>query len=403
MKGAGPALAPREPLAVLQGVAKTYPTGQGAAKTLVNVWRMLRGQSVRSQGFRALDGVSLHIERGASTALIGANGAGKSTLLKLIAGVVSPTDGTIQVNGRVGALLELGAGFHPEYTGRDNISLACSLMGLSPAQARAHQQAIIDFADIGEHIEQPIKHYSTGMVVRLGFAVATALTPDLLITDEVLSVGDESFQRKCIAWMEDYLAGGGTLLLCSHSMYHVQKLCKQAAWIENGRVRLFGSSSDVVREYLAWHEERTAQSRRLDPASAVVSSGYRVVSMLLNRMHSEEPVIIDEGGDLVVEGAVHSPDDRRPNIAVGVVKADGTPVAGCYSEMDGFALRRLEPHVWTYRLTLQRLPLLPGRYVARSHAMDPEGMRMFDHVELRFDVAGTSRETGICKLEHRWE
>lgn len=394
-----------EPTALVQldQVGKVYPATAGTARTLTNLWRMLRGQSPTHEGFTALDGVSLSIGKGASTALIGANGAGKSTLLKLIAGVVRPSSGQITVNGRIGALLELGAGFHPEYTGRENIALACALMGLSPAQARQHQQAIIDFADIGRHIDQPIKHYSTGMVVRLGFAVATALSPDLLITDEVLSVGDESFQRKCIAWMESYLGNGGTLLLCSHSMYHVQKLCRQAAWVENGRIRLFGSSADVVREYLAWHEERASKARKLNPDAAVASTGYRVLSMHLNQTHTEEPVVIDEAADLVVDGTVHSPDDRRPQVAVGVVRVDGTPVAGCYTEMDGFAMRRLEPHVYAYRLTLRRLPLLPGRYVARSHAMDPEGMRMFDHVELRFDVAGSSRETGICKLEHAWE
>ena len=140
--------------------------------------------------------------------------------------MIQPTRGNVAVNGRVGALLELGSGFHPEYTGLANIDLAAALLGLAPSEIAAKRDEIIAFADIGEHIHDPIKHYSSGMVVRLGFAVATALAPDILITDEVLAVGDESFQKKCIAWMERYLAGGGTLLLCSHSMYHVQKLCR---------------------------------------------------------------------------------------------------------------------------------------------------------------------------------
>jgi lipopolysaccharide transport system ATP-binding protein len=159
---------------------------------------------------------------------IGENGAGKSTLLKIVAGVIEPTRGRITVGGRVGALLELGSGFHPDYTGLANIDLAAALLGLVPAEIAEKRDEIIAFADIGEHINDPIKHYSSGMVVRLGFAVATTLAPDVLITDEVLAVGDESFQKKCVAWMENYLAGGGTLLLCSHSMYHVQKLCRSA-------------------------------------------------------------------------------------------------------------------------------------------------------------------------------
>ncbi|HRD96319.1 MAG TPA: ABC transporter ATP-binding protein [Rubrivivax sp.] len=391
------------PLVSLQGVGKAYPMHASAASQLATLWSKLRGVSSSASAFKALDGVSFDVQRGESTALIGVNGAGKSTLLKVIAGVVRPSSGVVQLRGRVGALLELGAGFHPEYTGLENVALGCALMGLSPAQTREQMDEIVAFADIGAHIDQPVKHYSSGMVVRLGFAVATALVPDLLITDEVLSVGDESFQRKCIAWMENYLSQGGTLLLCSHSMYHVQKLCSQAVWIEGGRIRLRGSSADVTREYLAWHEERNAKARQLQPDAPSRDGGfYQVRSMQLNGMATDEPVIVPDGGTLTVEGTVFSPDDRVPQVAVGVTKVDGTPVAGCYSEMDGFSLRRAGPHLFAYRLALLDLPLLPGRYVARSHAMDPEGMRMFDHVERRFDVAGDTRETGICKLAHRW-
>lgn len=391
------------PLIRLRDVGKVYPVHASAASKLASLWAKLRGVPHAASEFRALDGITFDVRRGESTALVGVNGAGKSTLLKVIAGVAKPSRGEVAIRGRVGALLELGAGFHPEYTGRENIALACALMGLSPAETGQHQEAIVAFADIGAHIDQPVKHYSSGMVIRLGFAIATALTPDVLITDEVLSVGDESFQRKCIAWMESYLEGGGTLLLCSHSMYHVQKLCTQAIWIEGGRARLIDSAAEVTRQYLAWHDERTAQSRKLQPAAAAAGGSiYHVRSMLLNDMHTDEPVVVPERGTLVVTGTVHSPDDRVPQVAVGVVKLDGTPVAGCYSEMDGFVMRRLEPHLYAYRLVLPRLPLLPGAYVARSHAMDPEGMRMFDHVELRFDIAGHSRETGICKLEHEW-
>jgi len=391
------------PLVSLSGVCKSYPMHTSAASQLATLWSKLRGVASSAAAFKALDGISFDVQRGESTALIGVNGAGKSTLLKVIAGVVRPSAGQVHMRGRVGALLELGAGFHPEYTGRENVALGCALMGLSPAQTREQMDGIVAFADIGAHIDQPVKHYSSGMVVRLGFAVATALAPDLLITDEVLSVGDESFQRKCIAWMENFLTNGGTLLLCSHSMYHVQKLCSQAVWIESGRIRLRGTSADVTREYLAWHEERNAKARQLQPDAPAGGGGfYQVRSMQLNGMATDEPVVVQDGGTLTVEGTVYSPDGRVPQVAVGVTRVDGTPVAGCYSEMDGFSLRQIDAHLFAYSLALMRLPLLPGRYVARSHAMDPEGMRMFDHVERRFDIAGDTRETGICKLEHRW-
>src|SRR5256886_14955754 len=211
------------PLLNLSAVGKDY------AKTDHNVARvrlvvdLLRGRGV-THAFRALDDVSFQLAAGESLGIIGENGAGKSTLLKIIAGVITPTRGRVDVRGRVGALLELGSGFHPEYSGLANIDLAAALLGLTPAEIAAKRDEIVAFADIGEHIHDPIKYYSSGMVVRLGFAVATALKPDILITDEVLSVGDESFQKKAVTWMENYLNGGGTLLLGRHRIDPGRKL-----------------------------------------------------------------------------------------------------------------------------------------------------------------------------------
>ena len=247
----------------LDSVGKDYAKVDVRGGRVRLVWDLLAGRGA-ARAFRALDGVSFELKRGESLGIIGENGAGKSTLLKIIAGVIEPTRGTIAVDGRVGALLELGSGFHPDYTGLANIDLAAALLGLSPREIAAKRDEIIAFADIGEHIDDPIKHYSSGMVVRLGFAVATALAPDVLITDEVLAVGDESFQKKCIAWMERYLADGGTLLLCSHGMYHVQKLCRDALWLKDGRVERYGPTADVTQAYLAFHEEKSARAKRAD-------------------------------------------------------------------------------------------------------------------------------------------
>src|SRR6478609_8674601 len=217
-------------LLTLEGVGKDYAKVESRGGRLRLVFDLLRGHGA-AHVFCALDDVSFTMARGESLGIIGENGAGKSTLLKVVAGVIRPTRGHVAVNGRVGALLELGSGFHPEYTGLANIDLAAALLGVAPAEIARKRDEIIAFADIGDHINDPIKHYSSGMVVRLGFAVATTLRPDILNTDEVLAVGDESFQKKCVAWMENYLAGGGTLLLVSHSMYHVQKLCRHACWL----------------------------------------------------------------------------------------------------------------------------------------------------------------------------
>jgi lipopolysaccharide transport system ATP-binding protein len=396
------------PLISLRGVGKNYPvmtTGGDRLRTLASLIVGRRGGAE----FAALKGIDFDVYRGQSLGLIGENGAGKSTLLKVVAGVVKPSSGMVTVNGKIGALLELGAGFHPEYTGRENIFLAASLSGMSRPEVVRRIDEILAFAEIGSHIDQPIKHYSSGMVVRLGFAIATTMAPDILITDEVLAVGDESFQKKCIAWMEAYLAEGGTLLLCSHSMFHIQKLCHKAIWIHHGAAHAFGSAADVTREYLAYHEEKTRLARAVpvEDAPPAVGGGdiYQIRSLSINGQAEaldEAPVTMAMGETLRVSGTIHSPDGRTPNVAIGMVRADGTGIYGVMSDMDGFKPCKRSPNVFAFSLRYPRLALLPGRYHVRAHAMDPEGLRMFDHVERVLNITGDSRELGMCRLEHEW-
>lgn len=385
------------PLLHLSGVGKDYATPHAEAARLGLVLDLLRGRGVL-RAFRALDDVSFDLAAGESLAIIGENGAGKSTLLKVVAGVITPTRGRVDLRGRVGALLELGSGFHPEYSGLANIDLAAALLGLTPGEVAAKRDEIIAFADIGEHIHDPIKHYSSGMVVRLGFAVATALRPDILITDEVLAVGDESFQKKCVAWMESYLAGGGTLLLCSHSMYHVQKLCRSALWLKDGRVVRHGPAAEVAQAYLAYHEEKTAG--RIQPIAApqARAGGYYAVQAL----KLDPPERMAAGGTLSVSGEVYSPDDRTPVVLVGLVRADGTPIYGVATDMDGVVPERIGAQRFAFSLCFPQLPLLPGKYIVRAHALDPEGVRLFDNVEVSFVVEGASRELGLVRIGHRW-
>ena len=381
----------------LDNVGKDYAKADARGGRVRLVWDLIAGRSA-SRVFRALDGVSFDLRRGESLGVIGENGAGKSTLLKIVAGVIPPTRGTLVVGGRVGALLELGSGFHPEYTGLANIDLAAALLGLTPREIAAKRDEIIAFADIGEHIHDPIKHYSSGMVVRLGFAVATTLAPDVLITDEVLAVGDESFQKKCVAWMERYLTGGGTLLLCSHSMYHVQKLCRSALWLRDGCVEQYGPEADVTQAYLAFHEEKSAGAKRPIAAPVAAASGiYAIQSLELGPSDR-----IRQGDDVRVSGVVFSPDGRAPNVLIGIVRADGTPVYGVATDMDGVAPSRVAHDRYAFVLTLPRVGLLPGKYIVRAHALDPEGVRLFDNVERALVVTGDTREMGLVRRPHRW-
>ena len=385
------------PMLQLASVGKDYPKVDASAGRVRLVYDLLRGHGA-AHVFRALDGVSFELAAGQSLGIVGENGAGKSTLLKVVAGVITPTRGSVAVRGRVGALLELGSGFHPEYSGLDNIDLAAALLGLAPAEIAAKRDEIIAFADIGEHIHDPIKHYSSGMVVRLGFAVATALRPDILITDEVLAVGDASFQKKCIAWIEAFLAGGGTLLLCSHSMYHIQKLCRTALWLKDGKVERYGPAPEVTQSYLAYHEEKSAHANVPIAASAAAAAGlYAIQSLLL-----DPPDRIACGGALTLSGEVYSPDGRAPVVLVGLVRADGTPIYGIATDMDGVAPRRLDAQRFSFTLSFPRLPLLPGKYFVRAHALDPEGVRLFDNVERGFVVEGETRELGFARIDHSW-
>jgi lipopolysaccharide transport system ATP-binding protein len=389
-----------ELLVEARGLGKAWPKVHRSRDRLRALGRLLlsRGDPDRTSVLRGID---LEIRRGESLGLIGANGAGKSTLLKLVTGVLTPSTGSVRVNGEIGALLELGAGFHPEYSGRDNIAMAAALHGLGGAALRERLPEIIAFADIGPYIDEPVKHYSSGMVVRLGFAVIAALKPDLLVTDEVLAVGDESFQKKCVQWMKEYLDGGGTLVLVSHSMYHVQKLCRRACWLRDGEVAMAGDVFEVTQAYLAWHERRSA------PAAAPVGgdrSGieFSVLGMHLNGQQGEQPLLLEEGAGLVVDARVRSRDGRLPCIAVGIVRADGTPVYGVSTEMDGAAPRRIDAQEYACTLRFDALALLPGAYAVRVHTMDTEGVRIFDTMERVVTIRGATREFGLVRLAHAW-
>ena len=392
-----------EVLVRANGLGKAYPKAFRNRDRLRALWRLLFSQRA-TDSLAVLADVDLEVRRGESLGLIGANGAGKSTLLKLITGVLTPTTGSVSVHGEIGALLELGAGFHLEHIGRDNITMTAALHGLGGAALRERLPQIIEFADIGRYIDEPIKHYSSGMVVRLGFALVAAQRPDLLITDEVLAVGDESFQKKCIRWMEDYLATGGTLILVSHSMYHIQKLCSRALWLREGAVEAAGEAGAVCQAYLAYHERKqAADSQPVRRGAAPAGLEFHVISLRLGNGQTGQSYSVAQGDDLRVQAELHSRDGRVPGVHVSIVRADGTPIFGINSDMDGVQPRRSEAGDFAIGLRFRRLPLLPGSYNVRVHALDPEGLRLFDTVEAPLTVAGRGRELGMISLDHVWE
>jgi len=382
-----------------RGLGKSYPKVFHRHDRLRALLGLLAGRQT-ADAVRVLHDIDLKVYAGQSLGLIGENGAGKTTLLKLIAGVLTPTTGSVRVTGRVGALLELGAGFHPEYSGRENIALSAALYGLDAGEARERLPRIIEFADIGAYIDEPVKHYSSGMVVRLGFAIVAALHPDLLITDEVLAVGDEAFQKKCVRWIEDYLGGGGTLILVSHSMYHIQKLCRHACWIRRGEVAAQGDVFAVTQAYLAYQEARSAPSRQ--PAQRAGEGEFQILELNVAGWATDAPVELEQGGTLRVRMRVRSAEDREPVIGFGIGRADGTSIYGVSSEMEQARPVRVGPSEYAAEIAFADLALLPGSYVLRAHVLDSEGVRLFDTLMRNFSVRGQSREFGLVRLRHEW-
>jgi len=216
-----------------------------------HVIRALQGKRVGIREFWALDGIDLKIREGESLGIIGRNGAGKSTLLKVISRILRPTRGRVWVRGSVAPLIELGAGFHPELTGRENIFLNGAMLGFSGSEMKEKFERIVEFAELQDFIDAPLRTYSSGMKVRLGFAVATDVNPDILIIDEILSVGDEAFQKKCHARMQSFRENGTTILFVSHALGSVAELCDRAIWIDGGHIKHAGPVDEAIHAYKA--------------------------------------------------------------------------------------------------------------------------------------------------------
>lgn len=240
-----------ENIIVFRGVTKEYPLyhhiGSGIKALIFNPKRALN--LLRGRKYLAIENVSFTIRRGETVGLIGRNGAGKSTSLGLVAGVLKPTRGEVEVVGRVASMLELGGGFHPELSGRENIKLNATLLGLRKKEVDRRLQGIIDFSELDEFIDEPIRLYSSGMLAKLGFAVISQIEPDILIIDEVLAVGDIAFQKKCIETIKQFKARGVTILLVSHNMAEINALCDRVIWIENHQLKAIGSPAEIIETY----------------------------------------------------------------------------------------------------------------------------------------------------------
>jgi ABC-type polysaccharide/polyol phosphate transport system ATPase subunit len=253
------------------GLSKLFQLRLERQRSLVEAaTQIFRRNSSSPEAFWALKDVAFAVPAGEALGIIGSNGSGKSTLLKILVGTLAPTHGLVEVRGRVSALIELGAGFHPSFTGRDNVYVAGALLGIGEAEMRRRFDRIVDFADIGDFIDTPLKYYSSGMVARLGFAVSIAVESDILLLDEVLAVGDAAFQQKCLAVMDAYKRSGKTIVFVSHTLGQIEALCDHAIWLEKGQVRATGTPSDVTTAYLSATLEEGTSNPGIDTVNGPV-------------------------------------------------------------------------------------------------------------------------------------
>lgn len=375
-----------------------------------------------AKSFVALDGLSFAVRRGEVLGLVGRNGAGKSTLLQLICGTLQPTTGSLQVSGRIAALLELGAGFNPEFTGRENVFLNAAVLGLSRREIDARYDEIVAFSGIGDFIDQPVKTYSSGMYVRLAFAIATSIDPEILVVDEALSVGDGAFARRSFERIMNLKEKGATILFCSHSMYHIEAICDSAIWLDRGHMMMFDRPAKVVARYqtfLNGEEERDSHAIRDQgpgPQAAPVVSGVSGTARLLgvkgrrlaqaSPVDDEGPLRIRAGQDgLLVEVAFRADAALpMPVLAYGIDREDGLSIASGSTAIDGVAIERREDARYLLKLAFPALPLMKGTFRLSVFLACERGLHVYDHAPncVEFDVLHEVPAQGFVFLPHVW-
>lgn len=412
---------------------RTTPGDQLRTLKSALVERSLTRHLKREEAIVALDQIDFTVAPGEAFGVVGGNGSGKSTLLKLVAGMLRPSSGTIEVTGRVAAMIELGAGFHPEISGRENVFINGAVLGLSRREIQRRYDDIVDFSGLGDFMEEPVKNYSSGMYVRLGFAVAIHTDPDVLLVDEVLAVGDEAFAHRCLRRIEEFLASGRTLLFVSHSLDLVEGICDRVMWLEGGRQRLVGEPRRVIdayrqevaereaAEHRAAKERREEREERLaekpekpeeaktaaEAPEAVLRWGSgeaEITAIRLLGPDGREHYHLESGADATFEMAVRAErplDDFVFGIAISTPR--GHEVWGTNTDIEGYVPGKLLGET-TVRIACPALRLAPGEYRVdvAVHARDGAP---YDYRKqaLSFTVTARTGGIGVYFPEHRWE
>lgn len=398
---------------VVENLSKAY---QLYDKPVHRLWDMMLPGKKRCKEFWAVRNVYLDIPHGSTVGIIGENGAGKSTLLKLLTGITKPTTGSVHVKGRVASLLELGAGFHPEFSGRENIHLNCSILGMSNEEIADRLQSIIDFSELGDFIERPVKTYSSGMYVRLGFSVAASVNPDIFIIDEALSVGDEHFKGKCTNRLNEFREQGKTIIFVSHDMGSVKSMCQRVVLMDKGEVAEQGSAEKVADEYLKRAHARG--NERLSALNRGTSEYPRWGSgeMEIHRVSMSD----DQGVDghvfhtgkpfqLRMQFSCHE-EVHDPVFGIGLYRSDGTYINGSnhHWRETPIELGHMQAgEEGEVVMEFESLPLLAGQYYVTTFLYDHSkaAPTAIDHQEhaLTFEVIDPrTHQHGMLYLPTRW-
>ncbi len=382
-----------ESAVVVDGVSKRFRLYSERNQTLKAA--ILRAGRAKYQEFWALRDVSFEIEKGQTYGIVGENGSGKSTLLKCLARILRPDEGTVRTTGKVAALLELGSGFHQELSGRENVYLNGSILGLTKRDIKARFDEIVSFAGVERFIDQPVKNYSSGMYVRLGFSVATHLDPDVLLVDEVLAVGDAAFQRRCFEKFADFRNAGKTVVMVSHASESMRTMCDKAAWINEGRLEVVGPAAEVVDRYVDhFHTDR----EEVAGATTRWGSGEARLASVELLGPDGEPTHLVHTGEAVTLRMSWQADQpvAKPVFGLALETLEGTWLWAHHTRDAGFVPDEL-PASGSVDLHVPRLMLQPGTYDVSASIVDYTTTHVYDYLRrgLRFDVEhGDPRESG---------
>ena len=372
----------------------------------------LHGRDNSREELWALKDVSFAVERGKTVGIIGPNGSGKSTVLKLITRILEPTSGQVIVQGRVSALIELGAGFHPDLTGRENVYLNGSLLGFSRKEMKAKFDSIVEFSELEKFIDVPIKHYSSGMHMRLGFAVAIHVDPDVLLIDEILAVGDQAFQNKCLNKIGELKSQGVTIIFVSHDLEAVRSLCDRAIWLEDGVIRMEGPTIEVVAAYL--DSVRSEELKRLQASRQAMGGEKRWGSMhaeilgvrFYDHLGRERAVFVTS--ETFIARITYYAHDRieKPMFGVAIYNDKGVHINGPNTVFSDYPIPWIEGR-GTVDYIIESLPLLEGMYFVTTAIYDHTGAHPFDHHQLKYvfrvQTGQVKERHGIFYIPSRWD